>query len=186
MRAGQRAVLCGILPFPLHTGFRCGRFCQFGFSSDFIRICHALAFSGKLNDLHLENARRSTKTLVTRFSRRCGVTETRKRLLLRCRHKCYLAPVGFHHYILLVSVARASSAGDMMAVHQTPFNYSWYGHSKDFHLRSLRSTIIFCSVATIPLSGPYSCIFASFSFDAAGYGVFSRGPLRFTITLLRV
>lgn len=45
-----------------------------------------------------------------------------------------------------------------MAVHQTPFNYSWYGHSKDFHLRSLRSTIIFCSVATIPLSGPYSCI----------------------------
>lgn len=95
-------------------------------------------------------------------------TETRKRLLLRCRHKCYLAPVGFHHYILLVSVARASSAGNMMAVHQTPFNYSWYGHSKDFHLRSLRSTIIYCSVATIPLSGPYSCIFASFSLDAVG------------------
>lgn len=76
MRAGQRAVLCGILPCPLHTGFRCGRFCQFGFSSDFIRISHALAFSGKLNDLHLENARRSTKTLVTRFLRWCGVTES--------------------------------------------------------------------------------------------------------------
>ena len=58
--------------------------------------------------------------------------------------------------------------GDMMAVHQTPFNYSWYGHSKDFHLRSLRSTIIFYSVATIPLSGPYSCAYASFSFDAVG------------------
>ena len=55
-----------------------------------------------------------------------------------------------------------------MAVHQTPFNYSWYGHSKDFHLRSLRSTIIFYSVATIPLSGPYSCAYASFSFDAVG------------------
>jgi hypothetical protein len=68
----------------------------------------------------------------------------------------------------LVSAAHASSAGNMMAVHQTPFNYSWYGHSKDFHLRSLRSTIIFCSVATIPLSGPYSCIFASFSLDAVG------------------
>ena len=75
------------------------------------------------------------------------LAETRKRLLLRCRHECYLAPVGFHHYILLVPASHASSAGDMMAVHQTPFNYSWYGHSKDFHLRSLRSTIIFCSVA---------------------------------------
>ena len=31
------------------------------------------------------------------------LAETRKRLLLRCRHECYLAPVGFHHYILLVS-----------------------------------------------------------------------------------
>lgn len=39
--------------------------------------------------------------------------------------------------------AHASSAGDMMAVRQTPFNCSWYGHSKDFHLGSLRSTIIF-------------------------------------------
>jgi hypothetical protein len=55
-----------------------------------------------------------------------------------------------------------------MAVHQTPFNYSWYGHSKDFHLRSLRSTIIYCSVAAIPLSGTYSCAYASFSLDSAG------------------
>lgn len=162
MRAVQRAVLCGILPFPLHTGFQCGRFCQFGFSSDFIRICHALAFSGKLNDLHLENARRSTKTLVTRFLRRCGVTETRKRLLLRCRHKCYLAPVGFHHYILLVSVTRASSAGNMMAVPQTPLSRFVTQYPCEC------GTIIYCSVATIPLSGPYSCVYASFSLDSAG------------------
>lgn len=49
------------------------------------------------------------------------LAETRKRLLLRCRYECYLAPVGFHHYILLVSESHASSAGDMMAVHLTPF-----------------------------------------------------------------
>lgn len=49
------------------------------------------------------------------------LVETRKRLLLRCRYECYLAPVGFHHYILLVSASHASSAGDMMAVHLTPF-----------------------------------------------------------------
>lgn len=52
------------------------------------------------------------------------LAETRKRLLLRCRHECYLAPVGFHHYILLVPASHASSAGDMMAVHQTPLSCS--------------------------------------------------------------
>lgn len=68
-----------------------------------------------------------------------------------------------------------------MAVLQTPFNYcfrmglaspnikSGLDQYSDCDYRgSLRSTIIFCSVATIPLSGPYSCIFASFSFDAVG------------------
>ena len=100
------------------------------------------------------------------------LAETRKRLLLRCRHECYLAPVGFHHYILLVSAAHASSAGDMMAVRLTPFTTAsisvdailliHYRLSRPVlpgvHRLQLRSTIIFCSVATIPLSGPYSCI----------------------------
>lgn len=36
------------------------------------------------------------------------------------------------------------------------------------HRLQLRSTIIYCSVATIPLSGPYSCAYASFSLDSAG------------------
>lgn len=52
------------------------------------------------------------------------LAETRKRLLLRCRHECYLAPVGFHHYILFVPASHASSAGDMMAVRQTPLSCS--------------------------------------------------------------
>lgn len=97
------------------------------------------------------------------------LAETRKRLLLRCRHKCYLAPVGFHHYILLVSVARASSAGYMMAVPQTPLSRFVTQYSCEC------GTIIYCSVATIPLFGPYSCIFASFSFDAAGTASLAGG-----------
>lgn len=110
------------------------------------------------------------------------LAETRKRLLLRCRHECYLAPVGFHHYILLVPASHASSAGDMMAVNFTPFTTApisvdailliHYRLSRPVlpgvHRLQLRSTIIYCSVATIPFSGPYSCIFASFSLDAAG------------------
>lgn len=90
------------------------------------------------------------------------LAETRKRLLLRCRHECYLAPVGFHHYILLVPASHASSAGDMMAVHQTPLSRFATQYSCEC------GTIIYCSVATIPLSGPYSCAYASFSFDAVG------------------
>lgn len=80
------------------------------------------------------------------------LAETRKRLLLRCRHECYLAPVGFHHYILLVPASHASSAGNMMAVHQTPLSRFATQYSCEC------GTIIYCSVATIPLSGLYSCI----------------------------
>lgn len=97
------------------------------------------------------------------------LAETRKRLLLRCRHKCYLAPVGFHHYILLVSVAHASSAGDMMAVLQTPLSRFATQYSCEC------GTIIYCSVATIPLSGPYSCVYASFSLDTAGTASLAGG-----------
>ena len=75
-----------------------------------------------------------------------------KQLLLSCRHGWVPAPVDFHHYILLVSVAHASSAGDMMAVPQTPLSRFATQYSCEC------GTIIYCSVATIPLSGPYSCI----------------------------
>ena len=104
--------------------------------------------------------------------------ETRKRLLLRCRHECYLAPVGFHHYILLVPASHASSAGDMMAVRQNPLGYSVVINLPKLQIgvSVCRSTIIFCSVATIPLSGPYSCIFASFSLDTAGTASLAGGP----------
>ena len=53
----------------------------------------------------------------------------------------YLALGNYAIYAYLICLTHVPYI--MMAVHQTPFNYSWYGHSKDFHLRSLRSTIIF-------------------------------------------
>ena len=49
-----------------------------------------------------------------------------------------------------------------MAVHQTPLSRFATQYSCEC------GTIIYCSVATIPLSDPYSCIFASFSLDAVG------------------
>lgn len=77
-----------------------------------------------------------------------------------------------------ISAPHASSAGDMMAVHQTPFNYSVVINLPILQIgvSVCRSTIIFCSVATIPLSGLYSCIFASFSLDTAGTASLAGGP----------
>lgn len=71
-------------------------------------------------------------------------------------------PGGFPPLYSVGSGIPRVSAGDMMAVHQTPLSRFATQYSCEC------GTIIYCSVATIPLSGPYSCAYASFSLDSAG------------------
>lgn len=92
------------------------------------------------------------------------LAETRKRLLLRCRHECYLAPVGFHHYILLVPASHASSAGDMMAVPQTPL--SVLHPAAPSYIAAWRLSRFLAHIAALCLVLLGYC----------GYSVFSRWP----------